>query len=101
MNNIHPMQLERDLSAAVLVFPLAQCSGMVRSTAAALERLPANEASAFWQATVKGQRTRLQALNMAESDINLEIKGFFDAVEMALAERFVQRVNGEFLRSAP
>ncbi|OHV87922.1 DUF6074 family protein [Mesorhizobium sp. ORS 3428] len=82
-------QLELDLRAKILVFPVARCLAEVRQVARRLDAIrDVAEAKAYWRGVVADLDRRLSSHGLTRDQINVELWGFFDAVQMEMLRQY-------------
>ncbi|UVK40734.1 hypothetical protein LHFGNBLO_002246 [Mesorhizobium sp. AR10] len=78
------MQLELDLRAKLLAFPLLRQAAEVRQVARRLDAIHGVEAGAYWRSVVEDLDRRLSSFGLAREQIDIELWAFFDAVQTEL-----------------
>lgn len=65
----------------VLLFPLINRVGKVRHTAFKLAGKHGEDATLYWKQVVAANRKHLERVGLSETEIDTEIRAFFDAVQ--------------------
>lgn len=86
-------QLELDLRASVLVFPIARNVRKVKEIADRLDALNGPDATAYWREVVTAERTKLSGLGLPAPEINQHLRDLFDSVQEVLAWAAINRLE--------
>ncbi|OHV67906.1 hypothetical protein LCM4576_23605 [Mesorhizobium sp. LCM 4576] len=81
-------QLELDLRAKVLTFPLSRQAAEVREVARRLDATHGDDAKTYWRSVVADLDRRLSAHGLAREQIDRELWAFFDAVQMEMLRQY-------------
>jgi hypothetical protein len=78
------MQLELDLKAQVLAFPLARHVATVKDVAHTLDEMHGDAVAAYWRGVMAAEKRRLSSIGFSECEIDRQLLAFFDTVQMEL-----------------
>ncbi|RWK06517.1 DUF6074 family protein [Mesorhizobium sp.] len=65
----------------IILFPLTKRIGKVRHTAKMLAGKQGDEATLYWRQVIAANRRHLERVGLSETDIEAELRSFFDAVQ--------------------
>lgn len=89
-------QLELDLRARVLAFPIARNARQVKAIADRLDVLQGEDAAAYWREVVTTTRAELVALGLGREEIDRQVIDLFDAVQEALTYMVIATTENGF-----
>ncbi|CAN7241205.1 DUF6074 family protein [Mesorhizobium sp. LjNodule214] len=69
----------------IIIFPLTKRVGKVRHTAKMLAGKHGEDATLYWRQVIAANRRHLERVGLPETDIEAELRSFFDAVQGELA----------------
>lgn len=78
------MQLELNLQAKILAFPLSRQMAEVRRVARELDAVRDAAAAAYWRGVVAELDRQLSSQGLTRAQIDVELWAFFEAVQMEM-----------------
>ncbi|WP_163265612.1 DUF6074 family protein [Chelativorans alearense] len=94
------MQLELDLKAQVLGFPLARRVATVKHVARTLDMKHGSGATAYWRSIIASEQRHLSSIGLSEDEIDRQLLEFFDAVQMEIFRADLDRGLGRGVQPA-